>query len=132
MLMPPISRFMTRNPRVIQPEVTLAEAHRVMRRDHIRHLPVLRDLRLVGIVSDRELFEHEAASGFDPDRVTVEEVMTRDVLTVAPQAELAEVAELMRARGCGSVVVVEHDRVVGIFTTSNALEALSEVMCREA
>jgi acetoin utilization protein AcuB len=122
---------MTLSPHVAQPDTTLAAAHRTMHRLGIRHLPVLRDLRVVGIVTDRDLSVCELVPNAEPDRITVEEIMIRDVLAVPPEATVEDVAAQMRTRNCGSAVVVDHDRVVGIFTTSDALTALSEIIERE-
>lgn len=132
MLTPEVSRYMTDAPLAIDPATSMAEAHRLMQRRAVRHLPILRDARVVGIVTDRDLHKYAAVPHFDPDRVTVEEVMVRDVAVVAPHDPLPEVADLMSQRDIGSVVVVDHDRVVGIFTTSDALRALSEIIRREA
>jgi len=132
MLMPPVSRYMTDAPCVVDPTMTMTEAHRVMHEHHVRHLPVMREARLVGLVTDRDLHEYASVPHFDPDRVTVEEIMVRDVAVVAPAAPLRDVAELMSRRKLGSVVVIDRDRVVGIFTTSDALRALTEIVEREA
>jgi len=110
----------------------MTAAHHLMRQRNIHHLPVVRDGRLVGIVSDRDLYRNEAVTHFDPDRVTVEEIMATDVIVMTPQTSLQFAAEIMDQRHAGSVVVVDHDRVVGIFTTSDALRALTEIVCRAA
>jgi acetoin utilization protein AcuB len=132
MLMPPVSRYMTDAPISVTPEITMRAAHDLMRRRSIRHLPIVRDGHLVGIVTDRDLHQHASVPHFDPDRVTVEEVMVKDVAVVSPRAGLQAVAELMHGRDLGSVVVVDRDRVVGIFTTNDALRALCDIVGREA
>ena len=131
MLDPPVNRFMTTSPRVIPPESTLAAALALMHRESIRHLPVMRGDEMVGIVSDRDLCECKAVPHFDPDLVTVEEIMQKDVLVVAPQATIADVAEQMVARKAGSAVVADHGKIVGIFTTVDALRSLSTILRRE-
>ena len=55
MLMPTVSRYMTRQPWTISSQSSLSDAHAVMREHAIRHLPVIDDGKLVGIVSDRDL-----------------------------------------------------------------------------
>jgi acetoin utilization protein AcuB len=122
---------MSTSPFVLAPEATLAAALEMMRRRSIRHLPVMRGDQLVGIVSDRDLGECRTVPHFDPDLVTVEEIMQKDVLVVAPAATIADVAELMIARRAGSAVVADHGRIVGIFTTVDALRSLAEILRRE-
>jgi acetoin utilization protein AcuB len=128
---PPVNRYMTVTPCVIAPDATLATALEVMRRRSIRHLPVMRGDEMVGIVSDRDLCECKTVPHFDPDLVTVEEIMQKDVLVVPPQTTIADVAETMLARKAGSAVVADHGRLVGIFTTMDALRSLAEILHRE-
>ena len=89
MLDPPVTRYMSMNPRVVAPESTLAGALQLMRRSHIRHLPVVRDGVMVGLVSDRDLGACRSVPHFDPDLVTVEEIMEKDVLVVSLPPEAA-------------------------------------------
>jgi len=56
--------------------------------------------------------------------VGVEEIMTRDVLTVAPGTDVGEAAGLMRERGCGGLPVIERDELEGIITERDMLELL--------
>jgi len=125
---PPVSRYMTSTPWTIAPETTLAEAHRLMHRRAIRHLPVLRGERVVGLVSDRDVHGCGPAPGFDLDLVTVEEVMQREVLAVDPRTPLGDVVDRMAGRRAGSVVVVDGEDLVGIFTTTDALRSLAEII----
>jgi acetoin utilization protein AcuB len=131
MLIPPVSEYMSSSPHTVGADQTLAVAHRIMREHAIRHLPVLRGGKVVGIVSQRDLHLVETFQDSSPDEVAVEDAMTEDVLSVPPEAPLDEVVEMMSDRKLGSVVVMRHDRVVGIFTTTDALYALGRVLRRE-
>jgi acetoin utilization protein AcuB len=131
MLMPPISQYMSPPPPIVAPPTTtMNEANLRMRRHAIHHLPVVRDGRVVGVVSDGYLDNQATVPFFDPDRVTLEEVMIRDVVQVGPKTPLAEAVQLMLARGVGSVLILEHGELVGLFTTSDALRALTEITAR--
>src|SRR5512146_3249961 len=123
-----IRAVMVRNPRTIAADRTLAEAHRLMREHGIRHLPVMRDSRLVGIVSLRDLHLVQTLRDIDPARVLVEEAMTPNPFTVTPDAPLAEVARTMARNKWGSAVVMEEDRLVGMFTTIDALRLLADLV----
>jgi acetoin utilization protein AcuB len=122
-----VERFMTANPVAITSDRTLAEAHRVMRERQIRHLPVVDSGRLVGLVSQRDLYLIETLHGVDPDAERVEEAMTAEPFTVAPDAPLEDVASVMAERRYGSAVVLQGGEVVGLFTTVDALRALATV-----
>ena len=128
--MPPISRYMTRQPWTIERSATLTAAHELMRCHAIRHLPVMDAGKLVGIVSERDLHLIETLPDADPDEVTVEEAMTETVYVARPTDEVAEVVDRMAAQKLGSVVVMQDRRVEGIFTSIDALFVLSNVLRR--
>lgn len=115
---------MTRAPHTIGFEETLAAAHRLMGTHGIRHLPVLHSGRLVGMVSQRDLHLIETLRNVDPHEVEVSEAMTPTPYTVTPRSSLRKVASEMAANKYGSAVVMENERVVGVFTTIDALRAL--------
>lgn len=128
--MPPISRYMTRQPWTIDHGATLTAAHELMRSHAIRHLPVTAAGKLVGIVSERDLHLIETLPDADPDEVTVEDAMTEAVYVARPTDEVAEVVDRMAAQKLGSVVVMQDHRVEGIFTSIDALSVLSSVLRR--
>jgi acetoin utilization protein AcuB len=130
MPIPPVSEYMSTSTHTVGAEQPLSVAHRIMREHQIRHLPVLRGGQIVGLVSQRDLHLVETFKDSDPDEVAVEEAMSQDVLTVAPEACLADVVEMMSERKLGSAVVVRQHRVEGIFTTTDALHALARVLRR--
>ena len=119
-----IRRFMTPTPHTISTRQTLAEAHQAMRERGVRHLPVVEEGKLVGVVSQRDLYLLETLRGVDVGRELVEEAMSDEPFVVAPDTSLEEVAETMANRKHGSALVVESSTVVGIFTSTDALRAL--------
>jgi acetoin utilization protein AcuB len=123
-----VRSYMTPAPHTIAPQQTLADAHALMRDHRIRHLPVLRDGRVVGIVSQRDLMVLETLPDVNPAEVAVEDAMSRDVFAVAPRTPLAKVATEMADRRFGCAVVVDGDRVIGMFTVTDACLALARLM----
>jgi acetoin utilization protein AcuB len=119
---------MTSNPECIRPNETLSTAHAIMREMSIRHLPVLDGDKLVGIVSQRDLHLLETLEDVDPNAATVEEAMTDDPYCVSPDATVEEVVLAMYEQKLGSAVVVQASRVVGLFTRSDALKVLLELL----
>jgi acetoin utilization protein AcuB len=95
---------------------------------HVRHLPVLDGGRIVGLLSERDLFLVESLPGVNPTDVRVEEAMVENVFTVEPDAPIGEVVQTMIERKLGSAVVSEGDRAVGVFTTIDALQAFHELL----
>jgi acetoin utilization protein AcuB len=121
-----VESYMTLSPHTIGKDQPLEVAHRLMRAHDIRHLPVLEGGRVIGVVSQRDLHLVETLRDVDPAKVTVEEAMTPDPYTVAPEAALIEVVRAMARAKLGSVVVTRGGRPVGVFTTIDALRALEQ------
>ena len=125
-----VESFMTRNPRCIEASTPVGEAYRLMRQLDVRHLPVLLDERIAGLLSQRELLRLEAQASIDRSQAPVSDAMTLDPYVVEPGAHVAQVAAEMSARKLGSAIVADKNRVVGIFTTSDALQAFASLLRR--
>lgn len=125
---PKIQKYMTTAPISIDRKETIASAHKVMRDNDIRHLPVLEDEKLVGIVSQRDLNLIETLKDVDPQKVLVDDAMTTNPYTVSPDANLDEVVAEMAEQKYGSALVVQNHKVVGVFTTVDAMRAFSELL----
>lgn len=126
-----IREFMTPTPQCIEAGLTLEQARERMFQLGARHLPVLHNGALVGIVSERDIDLYEAAMHTDDaaeDRISVASAMTPVPFTCGPDAHLHAVAAEMAANHYGSVVVVDPEHpseVVGVFTSTDALHALA-------
>lgn len=97
-------------------------ARATMRQHRIRHLVVIEDGRLVGIVSERDLGGTRGAAS-TRDR-SVRDLMAADPVSASPATTLRQAANLMRGRTVGCLLVVEDGRVVGIVTTTDLLDQL--------
>lgn len=125
---PQIKKYMSTDIQTIGDEQTMLMAHNMMREGHFRHLPVLHQGKLVGIVSDRDLNLVESLSSIDPKLVPVSEAMTGEPYVVAPDTPLDEVVSTMAEKKYGSAVVCDNHKVVGIFTTVDACAALATLL----
>jgi CBS domain-containing membrane protein len=127
--------LMTRDPKTLGRNDQLPLADDLMKQERIRHLPVLDDDgELVGIVSQRDMFRgalaHALGYGETAQRrmlglLVVKEVMTTQVVTVGPDAPIADAARTMVDRKIGCLPVVEGGRLVGILTESDFVEMLA-------
>jgi acetoin utilization protein AcuB len=133
--------WMTQNLVTLSPEASVAEALTLCRERRIRHIPILEEGRLVGIVSDRDLRDASPALG-EPERaktlqeIRVGDVMTREVITTDPQDFIENVAQEMYELKIESLLVVAEGPVVdegsavaeeellGIVTSSDVMRAL--------
>jgi CBS domain-containing protein len=97
-------------------EVALAMVER-----NIGAVPVLREGRLVGIFSERDLMKRVVVEGRDPGATRVEEVMTGDPLTVSPDESLETCMMLMRRHGFRHLLVCEGEQLRGIVSLRDIL-----------
>jgi len=125
---PSIQKYMTTSPHTIGVEQPMSEAHDIMRRYRIRHLPVLSGGRIVGIVSAGDLHLVEAVGDVDPKKVLVEDAMTQEPYCVPPEAPLDEVVMTMASQKYGCAIVAQNHKVVGIFTTVDVCSAFAELL----
>jgi len=125
---PKVQKWMSTSPVGIERTETLGQAHAIMHKEGIRHLPVLDHGKLVGLVSMRDLHLIETLQGVDPAEVQVGEAMSTHPYFVAPDAPLDEVVAEMAEHKYGAAVVMQNHKVVGMFTTVDALRALSELL----
>jgi len=115
------------------PEASAFEALRLCRERRIRHIPVVKDERLVGIISDRDLRDASPPLG-DPERVStmkeirLEDVMTRKVITTHPEDTIVHAAREMYERQIESLPVVDEEKLLGIVTSSDVMRALIAVI----
>ncbi|MEE8467557.1 MAG: CBS domain-containing protein [Planctomycetota bacterium] len=117
---PTVERYMTRAVRAIDTHGTLGLARSILGELAVRHLPVVSAGRLVGLVSDRDLrrAEGRGRSGDFP----IDEVMSRDTISVDPGAQLSvAVGEMVRHK-IGSLPVLRDDELIGILTTTDVLD----------
>ncbi len=125
---PTIQKYMTMTPHTIGSDQTIANAASIMAEHRVRHLPVLRGGRLLGVLSDRDIKLIETFKDVEATKLTVEEAMTEQPYTVSPEAPLDEVVRTMAEKKYGSAVVVQNQKVVGIFTTVDACQALADLL----
>lgn len=124
----PVEEFTTPDPVTATEEMGIDELRRLMDQHGIRHLPVLRDGRVVGVISDRDVRLVYGLTDLEKNQVCAMDIMSPDPLAVTASTPLDKVAYLMSDRKVGSVIVNEEDGpFLGIFTATDALNALVEI-----
>lgn len=127
-LIVPVEEFTTPDPISIEETMGLEELLRLMSSNDIRHLPVMRDGELAGIISDRDVRLFAGMPLEDRKGLTAGDIMTEDLLSIDASTPLDEAAMLMSAHKVSSLIVREDDQFLGIFTATDALNALVEVL----
>jgi acetoin utilization protein AcuB len=128
----------------VRPRDSAAHARAIMEQHRVNQLPVFEGPRLIGIVSDRDVRDafpslvesrvtrrHRLKSA-DPTAIPVEDVMTRDILTVEPDTPLVDAARLLRRERIGALPVVAGGHAVGILARSDLLDALVQLLADDA
>jgi len=129
--------FMTTDLMTVQETDTLLDATMFFVRSTFRHLPVLRDRQLVGIITERDVKQYAPSvlSGISAEEynsimetTTISRVMTRTPLTVRPDQSVLEAAKLLYAKRLGCLPVVQDSELVGIITTTDMLKVLTHIL----
>jgi acetoin utilization protein AcuB len=133
-----VREIMTPHPVVIEPDMPVTQAQRLMKEDNIRHLPVVRERKgLVGLITRDALnraMPSELSSltiweiNYQLARIKVRDVMVKKVLTVTENATVESAAQIMIDKKIGSLPVMRDKRLVGIVTDIDLLGALSNLM----
>ncbi|AAR35386.1 CBS domain-containing protein [Geobacter sulfurreducens] len=135
-----VGTWMTKNPVTIEKDATVIEAVHLMKEKSIRRLPVMDKETIVGILTEKMVadFRPSKATSLDTwevhyilSKTSVTEAMNPKPYKVKPDTDLTEAAQLLHDRKLNGVLVVDdNDRLVGILTVTNALEALIEI-CKD-
>lgn len=126
---PPVSKYMTPMPYTIEADDSLLKASDLMKEYKIRHLPVRAGNKTVGILSCQDVKLLASFSAIDLSGTTVASAMTRNPYCVTPDTALDIVASHMADQRAGSALIIqETGTLVGIFTDTDALRALMEVL----
>lgn len=127
--------IMVKNPATLERNETLDIAEDIMNLGRIRHMPVIDEGMVVGIVSQRDLFRSAllTALGFAKrteralkKNIRVKEIMTEQVVTISPDATVKEAARVMMDKKIGCLPVLEGEIFVGLITETNVLRYVAE------
>jgi CBS domain-containing membrane protein len=122
--------IMMGSPVTLKPQDTLDLANDVISLGRIRHIPVVEDGRLVGMLTERDLMGAAASKIFGLTQksksallksVLIKDVMKTRVMTVAPDTTIKDAAHLMADKKIGCVPVVSDGAIVGLVTTTDIL-----------
>jgi CBS domain-containing protein len=119
-LLPRVRDLMTSAVVTIEPQASVVDAAKKMIQEEKGPLPVVEgDGRPVGMLTDRDIIARVVAEGHDPGSVTVEDIATRELVTIGPDQDADEAALLMDEHGLDRLLVVEGERLVGIISEAD-------------
>jgi len=133
-----VKERMSRHPITITPDVSLHEALRIMNQEKVRRLPVLdKNGKLVGIVLEKDLLYASPSPAtslsvyelnYLVSKITIEDLMSHDVITVEEDCPLEEAARIMVDNNIGGLPVMRGDRLVGMITESDLFKVFLELL----
>lgn len=109
----------------VSPKDTVESAIQIMQQHSIRHLPVVEDNRLVGLVTESSLRPYLSPEKL---KLPLREVMIINPITIDPEASIDEAARLIYKYKIGGLPVISQGKLVGIITITDILEAFIELM----
>jgi acetoin utilization protein AcuB len=121
----------------VSPETPITEALAMFKREHIRRAPVMKNGKLLGIVSQSDLLNASPSSAttlnvwelnYLISKVTVKDVMTKKVITVDKDTPIEEAARIMADTKIGGLPVTSAEKVVGMITETDLFKIFLELM----
>lgn len=120
------SQIMQKSLVQVAPGDSLRHAWALLKKGRFRHLPVVQEKRIVGLISDRTLAAYLIEGGDAASKV--EEVMSAPVLTAQPTTEISHIAKVFVEEGIGAMPIVEEDGILlGVLTRTDILRTLVKV-----
>ena len=121
----------------VSPDTPINDVLALFRKEHIRRAPVIKDGKLVGIVSEKDLLNATSSSvttlsvwelNYLISKVKVKNVMTKKVITITKDTPIEEAARIMADKKIGGLPVIDGDRVVGMITETDLFKIFLELM----
>ena len=132
-----VKEIMSKNPVTIGPSAKLRAVNELMKANKIRHVPVVKNGKLIGIVTEKDIRYamipekipgKKVPKGWNLDHLKVQDIMTNDALTISQEAQVEEVAHIIYGHKIGAVPVMKNDELVGIISVMDILGVFIEMM----
>ena len=117
--MPQVRDLMVSSVVTIEPGTSIVDAARRMIQEKKGPLPVVEGERPVAMVTDRDIIARVVAEGRDPASMTVDDIATRELVTIGPDQDVNEARQLMDQHQLDRILVVEGERLVGIISEAD-------------
>ena len=130
-----VKQAMNRKVVVTKPDVTVKEAAQIMSKFRIGCLVVLEGEKIVGIITERDVLRKVVATGLDASNTKIEQVMTKEVITIDSDKSIEDACSLMTEHDIKKLPVLEEGKLIGIITATDLIsvqpkmiEALAKIM----
>ena len=130
----PISKIMTKNVITVNHNDELETAEHIFKSKHIRHIPVVKNKEVIGMLSYTDLLRISFADAVDEDEgyvdtvvynmFSIEQVMAKNLVSVNSQQSIKEVAQLLASKEFHAIPVIDNGKLMGIVTTTDLINYL--------
>ena len=132
-----VKEIMSKNPVIIGPATKLRAVNKLMKVNKIRHLPVIKNGKLIGIVTEKDIRYamipekipgKKVPKGWNLDHLKVNDIMTKNALTISQESQVEDAARLIYGHKIGALPVMKNDKLVGIISVMDLLGVFIEMM----
>ena len=132
-----VKEIMSKNPVTIGPSVKLRTVNELMRANKVRHVPVVRNGKLIGIVTEKDIRYamipekipgKKVPKGWNLDHLKVQDTMTKKTITISQDAQVEEAARMIYGNKIGALPVMKNTKLVGIISVMDILGVFIEMM----
>lgn len=116
-----VGQVMTRNPIIIDENISVMEAAKLMKKENIGSLILRSSENYFGIITERDILYKVVAEGFDPRNIRAKEIMSHPMITIDNGSKLEEAATIMWKYKIRRLPVVENGKIVGIITENDII-----------
>lgn len=125
---PQIQKYMTTTPITVEKDSSLVEAESLMKKNKIRHLPVMNKSKIDGVLSSTDVSLIKGLNGVDFENLSVKDCYSAKAYKVSSETIITEVLDEMVEKKYGCVLIHDNEHLVGIFTWIDALKATKTLL----
>ena len=132
-----VKEIMSKDPVTIGPTAKLRAVNKLMKVNHVRHVPIVKNGKLLGIVSEKDIRYamipekipgKKIPQGWNLDHLKVQDIMAKNALTVSQEVQVEEAARIIYHHKIGALPVLKNDKLVGIISVMDILGVFIEMM----
>ena len=122
-----VSDAMTKEPISVSPTTSIKECSRLMKKHHVGSVIVVKNNRLLGILSEQDFVYKVIAEGKDIEKTLIKDIMTTDPVTITPDVDIFYALKKMRDQDVRRLPVVDETKVIGYLTSKDILKIEPEL-----
>jgi len=123
-----VKEIMTKEVKTVEPGITVREAAQRMVEENIKFLIVIKNEKLVGILTEWDFVKKVVGEGETPSKIKVKDIMTTDVIVIDPETEIGEAASIMAKHNIKKLPIVAENVLIGVVTAMDILAAEPKLM----